>query len=211
MSSTLLLFDFDGVIVDSLDLIFDIYNRIHHKYGLPKAKSLEDIRTLFNKNVYEALLERGIEKEKMRPFFTDLQMTTLREEHKMEPYPGVIEELRKLEEKGYEMTIISSNHSKVIHSFLKKYQIDDLFKEVIGGEEKTSKVEKIHHVVKDLNADPESTYYIGDTSGDVLEGKKAGVKTVGVCWGYHSKAQLLSANPDFLLENVNQLSTYLDD
>lgn len=211
MNTPLLLFDFDGVIADSLDLIFDIYNRIHNKYGLPRAKSLEDIRVLFNKNVYEALLERGIEKEKMRPFFTDLQMTTLNEEHKMKPYPGVIDEIKKLAARHPKMAIISSNHSKVIHSFLKKYGIDDLFEIVFGGEEKTSKVEKIHHVMDELNADPENTYYIGDTSGDVLEGKKAGVKTVAVCWGYHSKEQLLSANPDFLLENVNQLSTYLDD
>jgi phosphoglycolate phosphatase len=196
--------------VDSLDLIFEIHNRIHDKYSLPRAESAEDIRSLFKRNVYEELLSRGIAQDKMNDFFLELQMTTLKEEDKMEPYDGVIDALRELTKKGFRMSIISSNHSSVIHSFLNKYHIDNLFEHIVGGEKERDKVAKIKKLVREFGADKSKTFYIGDTVGDMKEGKHAGVKTVAVCWGYHDKKDLAACKPDFLLEKVKELGTFLN-
>ena len=53
----------------------------------------------------------------------------------------------------------------------------------------------------------EQYVYIGDTIGDIIEGKKANIQTIGVTWGWHTKDQLLNSNPDYLAESVQDLVT----
>jgi len=43
-----------------------------------------------------------------------------------------------------------------------------------------------------------------------LEGKRAGVKSSGVSWGWHSKNKLKKANPDFLIDNPDELINLLE-
>jgi len=53
--------------------------------------------------------------------------------------------------------------------------------------------------------DPYRTYYVGDTAGDVREGRAAGVRTVAVTWGWHSREKLAAAGPEFLVDNPVEL------
>lgn len=68
-----------------------------------------------------------------------------------------------------------------------------------------SKVEKIRHITERSGMQGNGTFYIGDTVGDILEAKQAGVKTVAVTWGWHTKEQLSVANPDSLIDSPEEL------
>jgi phosphoglycolate phosphatase len=68
-----------------------------------------------------------------------------------------------------------------------------------------SKKEKILYAIKKYQVAPQDIYYIGDTTGDIKEGKEAGVKTVGVTWGWHSKEKMASAKPDYLFDTPQEL------
>jgi phosphoglycolate phosphatase len=201
----LLIFDFDGVIADSIDLIREIYNEIHKKYNLPYAKSNKDVTELFYKNVFVSLSKKGLSPVEICGFFMDMHTKTLQRSHKMKPFPGIIDEINELKKQKHKLCIISSNHIKVIKPFLKKYKIDNVFKIIMGAEENASKVEKIKHVIKKIGARKGNTYYIGDTVGDIVEGEHAGVKTAATCWGYHTKAALEKQKPNFLIEEVDEL------
>jgi phosphoglycolate phosphatase len=52
---------------------------------------------------------------------------------------------------------------------------------------------------------PERTFYIGDTTGDIVEAWAAGVRTVTVTWGWHSRERLVAARPDFLVDTPEGL------
>lgn len=51
--------------------------------------------------------------------------------------------------------------------------------------------------------------FIGDTAGDISEGKQAGVETIGVSWGYNTKEQISDAKPDFIADTVEELGELL--
>jgi phosphoglycolate phosphatase len=68
-----------------------------------------------------------------------------------------------------------------------------------------SKKEKILYAAKKYNVALQDIYYIGDTTGDIKEGKQAGVKTVGVTWGWHSKEKMAAAKPDYLFDSSQEL------
>jgi phosphoglycolate phosphatase len=53
--------------------------------------------------------------------------------------------------------------------------------------------------------DRERTFYIGDTTGDILEAREAGVQTVAVTWGWHSREKLVAVHPDFLVDRPEEL------
>ena len=48
---------------------------------------------------------------------------------------------------------------------------------------------------------PEETVYFGDMVLDIKAGKKAGVKTVAVSWGYQPREKLKKVDPDFLIDD----------
>jgi phosphoglycolate phosphatase len=68
-----------------------------------------------------------------------------------------------------------------------------------------SKEEKILYAIKKYDVAPQDIYYIGDTTGDIKEGKQAGVKTVGITWGWHSKEKMAAAKPDYLFDAPQEL------
>jgi pyrophosphatase PpaX len=61
----------------------------------------------------------------------------------------------------------------------------------------------------EFNLSQDSTFYIGDTSGDVEAGKEAMVKTIGISWGFQHKSILAKSNPDFLIDNLTEIEKIL--
>ena len=68
-----------------------------------------------------------------------------------------------------------------------------------------SKKDKILYAINKYQIAPEEIFYIGDTTGDIKEGKQAGVKTIGVTWGWHSKEKMAAAQPDYLFDKPEDL------
>ena len=103
--------------------------------------------------------------------------------------------------------VISSNASKTIRKMLVHFGFDSYFEEILGVDFLVSKKEKIDHALAKYGIPPERTFYIGDTTGDVVEARAAGVRTVAVTWGWHSRERLAAAHPDFLVEKPEDLLT----
>jgi phosphoglycolate phosphatase len=203
----LIIFDFDGVLADSIGMVLEFYNILADKYGLKKAESNRDISNLFYDNVYVGLKKAGLDESRSGEFLEDMKKLTLEFKEKLEPFEKVPETLKKLHEEGHMLAIVSSNHSEVIDNFLRQNDLLGIFGAIHGAENLTSKVEKINRLVDEVETGKTDTYYVGDTKGDIKEGNEAGVKTVAACWGYHSKEELQSAGPDFLAETVGELES----
>ena len=68
-----------------------------------------------------------------------------------------------------------------------------------------SRSKKTNHIIDKYHVEKHDIYYIGDTAGDIREGREAGVKTVGVTWGWHTKDKMLAAAPDYLFDKPEDL------
>jgi phosphoglycolate phosphatase len=98
------------------------------------------------------------------------------------------------------LLVISSNDSGTIKEVLERYHFNEYFQGVLGSDFMLSKKDKMLYAVNKYRIAPEDIYYIGDTTGDIAEGKLAGVRTVGVTWGWHNKEKMAQAGPDYLFD-----------
>lgn len=207
-TKTLLIFDYDGVIVDSLDVVVKILQELQKKYNLPQINHKNDVRKLFKINFFESIQKVGISKEKGQALLSEIKDLSLVLHKEFHPFPGIVSLLKTVAHQCT-MAIISSNHSETIRSELNNFGLNGIFPQILGGETKTKKVKKINDLAKYYLSPKENIFFITDTTGDIQEGKQAGIKTVGVSWGYHSKAWLQKANPDYIFEKVEDLEQFL--
>ena len=122
----------------------------------------------------------------------------------MTPFYDLVPVLDELK-KDNVLVVISSNESQAIYTVLARHQFIGYFKEVLGSDFMFSKRGKIVHAMDRFQMERDSTYYIGDTAGDIKEARMAGVRTVAVTWGWHSREKLEVARPDYLIDTPGEL------
>jgi len=123
-------------------------------------------------------------------------------------YDGVKTELERLKSLGINIIVISSHPYDKLIKEAKNYGIESYFNEINGGIH--DKVEMILEITKRNNFHPKKTMYIGDVTHDIDAGKKAGVVTVALGWGYQSKEKLMEANPDYYISDIKSLKDLLN-
>ena len=199
---TLFLFDFDGVLVDSLDLYAEAVKRSLESIGTPILKNKEDYLALFDGNFYESLAARGVDLaaygEAVREILPRIDYDA------MKPYDGLIPVLEALQ-KDHLLAVISSNGYRTIRTILERFGFAPYFREILGADFRFSKKEKIAYALEKYGIPGERAFYIGDTRGDILEARAAGVRSVAVTWGWHSRERLVAAGPDFLVDTPEEL------
>jgi len=195
--NTLFLFDFDGVLADSLDLYAEAVARCLERIGTPIVKNREDYLALFDGNYYESMAARGVDLAEFaraaKELFPQIDYDA------MKPFPGLIPVLDVLH-RDHLLAVISSNGSRTIRSMLERFGFAPFFKEVFGSDFHLSKTEKIGHALEQYGIPGQRAFYVGDTAGDVLEARAAGVRSVAVTWGWHDRERLTAVHPDFLVD-----------
>ena len=198
----LFLFDFDGVLVDSLDVYEKTVTDCLKDIKQPFVRSREEFLELFEDNFYTSLKNKGVDLDVFMKAAEDiLAQVKIRD---MKPFPAVaavIEELHKT----HCLIVVSSNDYASIKEALDLFHYNDYFRDILGSDFMFSKKEKILYAAKKYNVELNNIYYVGDTTGDIKEGKAAGVKTVGVTWGWHSKEKMAAAQPDYLYDKPQDL------
>lgn len=201
---SLFLFDFDGVLADSLDLYADAVARCLERIGTPIVKGKEDYLDLFDGNFYESMAARGVDLAAFAQAAKEI--LPMIDYNAMKPFSGLIPVLAALQ-KDHILAVVSSNGSGTIRKMLARFGFDPYFREVFGFEFLFSKKEKIGHALEKFGILREKAFYIGDTAGDILEARSAGIRSVAVTWGWHDRERLLAVRPDFLIDTPGGLLT----
>ena len=199
----ILVFDYDGTIVDSLGMHFGVFGSISGKYGMRRIKSKRDFAAMFSENFYDAIIKGGIRRSSLPKFMKESRRILLKKN--VRAFPGIRPMMKRLSS-GSKIFVISSNLTDVIKRGLRSNNIACV-EGVSGGDRNKSKVDKIRKIKKKFPSC--SIFYIGDTTGDMKEGRKAGAITVAVTWGYHSKKSLEKEKPNFITRNVKELERIL--
>jgi phosphoglycolate phosphatase len=202
--TSLFLFDFDGVLVDSLDLYAEAVTRCLERIGTPIVRNREDYLDLFDGNFYESMAARGVD----LAAFTQAAKEILPgiDYGRMKPYAGLIPVLAALQERHL-LAVVSSNGRRAIGALLDRFGFAPYFREILGSDFLLSKKEKIDFAVEQYGISREKTVYIGDTAGDIVEARAAGVRAAAVTWGWHSRERLAATLPDFLIDTPEGLLT----
>ncbi len=189
----LIIFDFDGVLADTIDLCLSIV----HMYNPAMTKT--ELQSFFMGNIFDSLATKPMVVKEPEDF--DFQGIFKPKLLAMEPIPGVTEFLQKLNHN--DSIIVSSTRSDSIIEFLEKFDLLKYFAAVQGQDVERSKVKKFQKIVEENPA--KELVFITDTVGDILEAEKFKMFTIAVTWGYQDKATLAKAKPDCFVENLEEL------
>ncbi|MBP7056897.1 HAD family hydrolase [Candidatus Gracilibacteria bacterium] len=192
----IILFDFDGVIVDSFAICYKIMR------GCEQITP-DGYRARFEGNINDAIKLIPHDKQ---PFDFFGQYTP--ELMKCEPNQAVVRVIKELV-RDHLCIIISSTISDSIKSYLTAYGLSDLFVEVLGNDVEKSKTKKIEAVLHRYNILPTETIFITDTLGDVNEAKKCSVESIAVTWGFHPAETLQKGNPLCIVDHPADILTFI--
>lgn len=205
MSSRVIMFDFDGVIADSLAAYFPVFQESCRDLGFAGPATLEAFLDVFDTNAVKGLLRAGIPILKLRRLGKTLGPRVARLNDQISPFPGMIELVNVLSTR-FPVYVVTSNITAATERFLTSHGIAGV-RGVIGADQEASKVKKIRRIRRAHRG--AEAWYVGDTRGDMLEGRAARAITVAVTWGWHNRARLESGHPDHVVDTVTHLTTLL--
>lgn len=202
-----LIFDFDGTLADTTTAILATTHAVVDKLGLPHPTD-EEIRDLIGLPLKEMFLHyAGVSNEEIAQSCYDTYNSLFDSvaEQSFRLFPNVEETLRNIRQKGNTQMITASSRSIGSQEHLLNLtKVRDCFDILCGPE--TVKRQKpapdmVLHILHKTNTLPSETIVIGDTSYDILMGKRAGCHTCAVSYGNHTQKQLLEAGADVIIDD----------
>ncbi|HYO58179.1 HAD-IA family hydrolase [Archangium sp.] len=202
-----IVFDLDGTLVDSLP---DIIASVQHGFtslGLPAPADAE-VRALIG-HPLEAMYAH------FAPAHTASLCAIYREHYarnfvnRSRPYPGVVELLRTLRERGYKLAIATTKRTDMARRFVEALGLTPAVDYVQGTDGFPHKPapDVIHRALAALGA--QGLWMVGDTTHDILAGRAAGLRTYAVTWGTHDAGMLATTAPDELQPDLERLLEHL--
>ncbi len=197
-----IIFDFDGTIADTLEVIIKLFNQFSEEFALPKI-GLTDKTELRNLSAKELMAEYKMPAWKFLKLNQKILTNLKKDITKLEPINGIKELLIELKKKNFQLGILSSNQKENIQLFLDQHQfeVDFIYSEKnLFGKDKVLK-----HLVKRHRLNKDEVIYVGDEVRDVEASQKAGIKVLAVTWGFNSIERLKKAKPDYIITDPKEI------
>lgn len=197
-----IVFDFDGTIANSLELVIEIYSQLT---GDTRTLTLEEREALRKMPAQKVMKALGVSTWRA-PFLINKGRKIMHSRlGEVEVFVGLPEVLRVLQDRGYVMRIVTSNSAENVQVFLDRNSLSEYFTDITGNIGLFSKAKVLKQIVKKEKLDKNQTYYVGDEARDVAASKKAGLKIVSVTWGYNHEGLLERLQPYALAKTPNDL------
>lgn len=199
------LFDIDGTLLNSWDFIIEAvkYSLLKHNYPYPSEKVIEKA---LGKSLIEfyQIIAPAVDPLKLAFTHDKFQQTN---HHLVKPYPKTKQVLKTLKNSGFLLAAVSNRSRDSLLTSLKVTEIHDYFDVIISPDDvKNPKPHKEHLLValQELEVKPVNSLMVGDTEQDVMAGKNAKVRTVGVTYGLLGK-RIAKLEPDFLIDDIGEI------
>jgi phosphoglycolate phosphatase len=197
-----LIFDFDGTIADSFELLLAIFEQIAPR---PQKLTAEEIKQIKGENLRQITKYLKIRRWQIpRLLFRGRKLLSIKI-LSVKPFPAIPGVLKQLDSVGLDMYLLSTNSPDNINKFLKKNGLETYFKNIYGDIGLRSKASAINRIIKKEHLNRVDCVYIGDEVRDVEAAKKAGVKSVGVTWGFNNAQAIKTADPDITANQPKDL------
>ena len=213
----LIIFDLDGTLLNTLEDLTNACNHALRECGCPVRKP-EEYNMLVGRgidNLFRGALPEERRSEdmvrKMRSYFLPYY-----NEHKCDmtlPYEGITEMLDRLAGMGLHFAVASNKYQEGTELLVRKYFSGYSFVKVLGQREG-----------KPIKPDPEIVYeameaipgikknevvYCGDSDVDMMTGLGAGVRTIGVTWGFRTREELEAHSPDAVIDSPAEMMEHI--
>lgn len=197
-------FDYDGVIVDSLPRLTRLVAEAAESLKLGRLPTEDDFRVLENVTFPSMATHLGVPDGKIAEFSDKVLELQKLDETYPDMFPRIKDVILTLLTDNQLFIATASLEAELRKVFLLN-GLGDKIDLIFDGADPRPKAEKIVDAFKRFNVRPEETYFVGDARSDIRNGKCAGVKTVAVTWGFHSRDALTQEQPDFIVDSPDEL------
>lgn len=188
----IIIFDFDGTLVDSSFIMVDAFNKFADVFKYKKIFR-EDISRLRNQSSRKTLKELGITFLKLPIIMIFVHKELTKKIGDCDISEELVFTLKKLQ-REYDLYILTSNSKKNVKKFIENNKIEffkDVFISTMFG--KSSILKKLR--------EKGDCYYICDETRDLVAAKQAGVKSIAVTWGFQTEKPLKMLEPNFIVSS----------
>ena len=211
------IFDLDGTLTNTLESMTYSVNLTLEEMGL--SKITKDQCRLFVGNGARVLIEKSLKaagdtdasriEEGMELYgrIFDRNCT-----YHVTPYEGIPEMLKALKDKGIQLAVLSNKPDRQTVKVVKAIFGEELFDYAQGQKEgirRKPEPDGVWYLMEQMHVSKEECLYIGDSEVDAATGRNAGLKTIGVLWGFRDRKTLETAEVDDLIDRPDELLQFV--
>ena len=209
MKKKLILFDFDGTVIDNSE---GIYHCIGYALRKKEKKPLpeEILRKFIGPSLFDSFMTFVEEDEKTANELVRLY----REEYApvgstmVRVYDGIRELIDHLREEGFITAVCSSKPYDFVVKIAAEQKLSELFDGFYCpgfGSLTSDKAGLALSAISDFSVSKEEAVLIGDTKFDVRSAKQAGIECIGVRYGFSEEGELEREGADYIVSDVNEI------
>jgi pyrophosphatase PpaX len=198
MRKPTVLFDLDGTLIDSIELILSSARYAFDKLDRPAPSDAEwltgvgiPLRTMFGRYARD-----DAERESFIAAYREYQMPN--HDRLVRAYDGVVDTIKELRARGHEVGVVTSKSEALALRGLACVGLARYMDTIVGCDSCTRHKpdpEPVRLALHRLASDPGSAVFVGDSVHDVMAGNAAGVTSIGALWGPFQKSDLAPGNP----------------
>ncbi|MEK7450986.1 MAG: HAD-IA family hydrolase [Patescibacteria group bacterium] len=200
------LFDVDGTLLNTKEFIYQAYEHTFKSHNLPSVprEELDGVMGKLLEDCYKHFVPSSQDLMILCETHRTFQTKNL---HLSVPFPNTKDTLNKIKKAEIKIAAITSRSQRTSTHNLELAGIKDRIDVVISAEDVTRikpHPEPLLKALKQLGVKPEKAVMVGDTDADILAGKNAKTKTIGVTYGFHGK-RIVESNPDYVVDDIAEI------
>lgn len=212
MKYELIVFDWDGTLLDSAGAIVRAIQSASRDLGLPVPDD-QRARHVIGLGLSDALSHAvpELQPENYQAMVERYRFHYLSGDHELNLFAGVPELLSGLQSAGHMLAVATGKSRLGLERAFDHSALRSFFLASRCADECHSKPhpQMLEELMQEFAVEPEATLMIGDTSHDLLMARNAGVDALGVTYGAHPHAHLLEFQPQACLHSIRELGDWL--
>ena len=199
-----IIFDFDGTIGDTFELVRALFSEIAPRYNLDpisKEQALE-YRSLSASQFIKTL---KIPRWKIPKIIFEINQLLKEHQNEILLFEELPKLLTQLKNQVDQLYILTSNQVDLVTTILQKHQLNDIFYKIYSTPKLMGKSKYLKKILKKNQLDSSKTLCIGDEVRDIKAAHQNNLDIACVTWGYNSSESLLKASPEFLIHHPQEL------
>lgn len=209
ISVAAVIFDWDGVLLDSLGSSYNVYNRIFGMMGMRQLTKTEFLE-LQSPNWYEFYSKVGLPTDSWSR--VDAEWLRLYDDERPSLYSDAKKCLADLKAAGLRLALVSNGSKVRVERELQRFGLDSAFASVLcGGKKEELKPSPVmlQKTLDVLGFGPEDAVYVGDAPADIEASKNAGMISVAIARDLVLEGRLSAESPDYMFGGLGDMTRLL--